>query len=128
RSGLTDKVKLLPADADVPALLQQSDILILPSANEGLALVGYEAIENGVIPISTDVGGQAELVADQFLVPFSPLACVRQTAKRIRRMLGDPGFLQECKTDTIARYLNLRDDPTAQQVLSELYRDIVRSA
>src|SRR5690606_17595704 len=27
RSGLTDKVKLLPADADVAALLQQSDIL-----------------------------------------------------------------------------------------------------
>lgn len=128
RAGLSGYVTLHPADSDVPALLQKADILLLPSANEGLALVCYEAIENGVIPISTDVGGQSELVADQLLVPVSPLACVRDSVRLVSRLLSDSDFLQECKSETIARYRNLRTDPTASQVLGALYRDIVKGA
>lgn len=128
RAGLSAYVTLHPADTDIPALLKKSDILVLPSANEGLALVCYEAIENGVIPISTDVGGQSELVADQLLVPASPLACVRDSANLIRRLLSKPDFLQTCKTDTITRYRALRADPTAQEVLGVLYRDIAEGS
>ncbi len=128
KANLGQIVTLHPADSDVPALLGQADILILPSGNEGLALVCYEAVENGALPISTDVGGQEELGAEALLVPASPLACVRETVARIRRLMTEPAFLDACKTETLARYASLRADPTAQQVLGALYRDILDRA
>lgn len=39
-----------------------SDIFLLPSNNEGIALVLYEAMAAGMLVMGTDVGGQKELV------------------------------------------------------------------
>ena len=42
-----------------------SDVLLLPSINEGIALVIYEAMAAGLLVITTDVGGQRELVTKE---------------------------------------------------------------
>lgn len=42
-----------------------SDIFLLPSVNEGIALVAYEAMAAGVLVMTTDVGGQSELISDE---------------------------------------------------------------
>ena len=42
--------------------MSASDILLLPSKFEGIALVLYEAMSMGLVPISGAIGGQAELV------------------------------------------------------------------
>ncbi|MDK3074540.1 glycosyltransferase [Sedimentitalea sp. JM2-8] len=128
KANLSGTITLHPADADVPALLGQADILVLPSSNEGLALVCYEAIANGALPISTDVGGQDELVPESLLVAPPPLACVKDTVALIRRLMTEPAFLADCKTGTAAGYRALRADPTAQEVLTALYSDILRKA
>ncbi len=128
RANLGSVITLHPADSDVPALLGKADILLLPSSNEGLALVCYEAIGAGALPVSTDVGGQGELVADDLLVPSAPLLCIRETVARIQRLLNEPAFLDRCKSETLERYRNLRADPTAQEVLSGLYSDIVKGS
>lgn len=47
---------------DVRRMLTATDILLLPSRAEGLALVLYEAMAVGVVPVAADVGGQRELV------------------------------------------------------------------
>lgn len=39
-----------------------ADIFLLPSNNEGIALVLYEAMAAGLLVMSTDVGGQRELI------------------------------------------------------------------
>lgn len=51
----------LPND-QVQALMAASDILLLPSAAEGLALVLYECMAMRTVPIAANVGGHAELV------------------------------------------------------------------
>ncbi len=43
-------------------LLAASDIFFLPSRNEGVSLVIYEAMATGLAIVSADVGGQSELV------------------------------------------------------------------
>ena len=43
-------------------LYATADILLLPSRNEGIALVIYEAMASGLFVMSTDVGGQAEIL------------------------------------------------------------------
>ncbi|WP_306752275.1 glycosyltransferase [Paracoccus actinidiae] len=124
RHGLADKVIQLPGDTDIPALLDRSDILLLPSNNEGLALVCYEAIGHGCIPISTRVGAHGELLPPDLLVSLTPRATVQETVAVIDRMWRDEEFLVRQKTGLEAAWTQLSTDPTAEEVLMPIYREI----
>ena len=67
RHNLSRFVRLLGAqpNARVRELMVASDVLLLPSASEGLALVLYEAMAMGLVPVAADVGGHAELVTNE---------------------------------------------------------------
>lgn len=54
-------------------LLGASDILLLPTRNEGISLATYEAMSLGVVPVVSAVGGQCELVDDQVVGACLPL-------------------------------------------------------
>ena len=123
RYGLADRVALLPANSPVSEILERSDILLLPSNNEGLALVCYEAVERGCIPISTDVGSQDEIVPQDLLVPLEPRACVKGIVGAVDRLWRDPAFLSR-QAEALARcWSAIARDPTARQVLMPVYRD-----
>lgn len=64
RHGLAGQVRLLGGvpHGRVRELLAASDLLLLPSEREGIALTLYEALAVGVVPVAADVGGQRELV------------------------------------------------------------------
>lgn len=115
-------VTCLPSDSNVSAVLERSDLLLLPSNNEGLALVCYEAIAHGCIPISTKVGAQAELLPDDLLVPLAPHASVRGTVKVVDRMWRDASFLDRQKSLLARAWAKLSTDPTAEEVLMPIYR------
>ncbi|WP_223191442.1 glycosyltransferase [Paracoccus thiocyanatus] len=122
RYGLADRVALLPADAPVPEILRQSDILLLPSNNEGLALVCYEAVEQGCIPISTDVGSQAEIVPKDLLVPLAPRACVKGIVAAVDRLWRDADFLSRQREALVRSWTAITSDPTAKDVLMPVYQ------
>lgn len=128
RHGLAERVEMLPGNADVPALLDRSDILLLPSNNEGLALVCYEAIERGCIPIATDVGSQAEIVPADLLVPLAPHRTVRQTVRIVGRLWEDADFLARQQREMQAAWVRISADPTAKEVLMPIYEDAARNA
>jgi len=73
--GLQDKVTLtdkLP-QAKVFELMQKSDLLLLPSLEEGIANVAVEAMALGCPVISTDCGGMQELIThdeEGWIVPI----------------------------------------------------------
>lgn len=73
-NGLSERVGLLGAvDAErVRELMAASDILFLPSAYEGLALVLFEALASGVVPVTVDSGGQRELVTPDCGILVAP--------------------------------------------------------
>lgn len=50
---------------DVAEILAASDMLLLPSAYEGVALIAFEAMATGLPVLASDVGGQAELVTER---------------------------------------------------------------
>lgn len=81
---LEGHVTLLGAvDAErVRALMAASDILFLPSAYEGLALVLFEAMACATVPVTVDSGGQRELVTPDcgMLVPPDELQEQRYAA------------------------------------------------
>ena len=54
------------------SLMAASDILLLPSLQEGIALTLFEAMASKTVPVSADVGGQRELVTPEcgYLIPI----------------------------------------------------------
>jgi glycosyltransferase involved in cell wall biosynthesis len=60
--GLQDTVFMIGLRRDVPELLEQSDILVLPSVYDIFPTVILEAMSLGLPVIATDVGGVPEMV------------------------------------------------------------------
>jgi glycosyltransferase involved in cell wall biosynthesis len=128
RYGLQNAVTLHPANSPVLDILKESDILLLPSNNEGLALVCYEAVEQGCIPISTDVGSQDEIVPADLLVPLEPGGAVKGIVAAVDRLWTDAAFLDRQHEAIIQSWAKLTRDPTAKEVLMPLYRDAAMGA
>ncbi len=127
RFNLNGMSELHAAGADVPELMSQADILLLPSANEGLALVCYEAVQAGTIPISTDVGAQSELVPAELLVDRNPRKALKNITKIVDRLVNDTGFYESAVKELASRYDEVKSDATAYEVLSEIYAKVAAS-
>jgi glycosyltransferase involved in cell wall biosynthesis len=56
------KIRFLGVRDDIPALLQASDIAVLPSLKEGFSNAVVEAMAAGLPMVASDVGGNAEAV------------------------------------------------------------------
>lgn len=121
RYGLTERVEIRSSGMPVSELLEDADILLLPSSNEGLALVCYEAVRHGCIPISTRVGAQDELLPEGLLLPLSPFATVRAAVRLVDRLWRDGDFLARQVAELNAAWTRLGDDPTAREVLMPIY-------
>lgn len=68
---------------DVPELMRRSDILLLPSIEEGSALAPMEAVGSGCVPLVSDVCGGV-CVADNALVhPVGDVAALTRDITRI---------------------------------------------
>ena len=76
------------AAEDMPALMNCVDVLVLPSLNEGLPLVCAEALNCGANVVGSDVGGIAEVIGKQNVVPLGD-DFVPQMAMKIVAMLND---------------------------------------
>lgn len=62
--GLAGTVRMLGPRGDIADLMALADLLVLPSAFEGLPLVALEAMAAGLPVVATDAPGNAEAVAD----------------------------------------------------------------
>jgi N-acetyl-alpha-D-glucosaminyl L-malate synthase BshA len=62
--GVIGSVRFLGKRNDVPALLREANILLMPSEMESFGLAALEGMASGVIPVSTNVGGVPELITD----------------------------------------------------------------
>ncbi|MFN3967250.1 MAG: glycosyltransferase, partial [Endomicrobiia bacterium] len=63
-AGLEDRIHFLGVRQDVPELLPQFDLFVLPSVYEGFGLVVLEAQLSGLPVIASAVGGLLEVVDD----------------------------------------------------------------
>jgi glycosyltransferase involved in cell wall biosynthesis len=99
---------------DVPALLAEADVFVLPSAWEGQALILQEALRAGAPIVATRVGGNPELLGEDAALLVPP-GDARRLADAVRSVLADPAVaarLRRAAQDR-ARSLPAEDDAVA---------------
>ena len=84
------KICGLVAHADVPALLAQTDVFVLPSFFEGFGLVLLEALAAGVPFISTPATGAVDLPADARLGSLVPAGSTDALLAALAQALAQP--------------------------------------
>ena len=122
RLGLSDMVELRGPDQPVAKTLADADVLVITSENEGLTLTSFEATAAGVPVISTDVGSQASVVADELLCPRHTYPFVRAAAEKVRTMMSSPGQRKRWFEDQAAKTEAFAKLPRAGSWARELYR------
>lgn len=96
--GLEDRI-IFHGTVNVRAMLDQFDLLVLPSYNEGQPIVVLEAMTAGIPTVGTQVGGMKQLIHDELTTAggetWGPCGLLTdagdatQMADRIQDVLGD---------------------------------------
>ena len=80
---------------DVPSLMRQSDVLVLPSIEEGSALVITEAMGSGCVPLASDASADPRSHLKTGLV--HPVRDVEALARHITMLNEDRALLERLR-------------------------------
>lgn len=94
RLALRERVRFLGVRNDVPTLLAAMDVFVLCSRSEGYSLALVEACAAALPIIATDVGGNAEIVADGVNGLVVPPADGAALSAAMGRLQGDAALRQ----------------------------------
>jgi glycosyltransferase involved in cell wall biosynthesis len=91
--------------SDPASLMRESDVFVLPSVEEGSALVSYEAQACGCVPIVSEAAGARcrDGVDGLVHVPGD----VATLTDQLRRLRGDPQLVERMRTAGLARIAEL---------------------
>jgi glycosyltransferase involved in cell wall biosynthesis len=111
--------------ADVAPLMREADVLLLPSLNEGSALVTYEAQASGcVLAVSDATGAPAEDGVHGLIHPAGDATAL---AGHLRRLTGDRAALAGLRANVLADRERL-SWAAAAPAIAEAYRVTLSSA
>jgi N-acetyl-alpha-D-glucosaminyl L-malate synthase BshA len=86
---LNAHVQFLGERIDLPAILRQADLFLLPSESESFGLAALEAMACGVPVVASRVGGVPEVVTDGETGLLAEVGDVGAMAAHVVRLLGD---------------------------------------
>jgi glycosyltransferase involved in cell wall biosynthesis len=102
-AGLAGRFLLLGLRRDVPDVLRALDLLVLPSAREGLPNVVLEAMATGLPVVATSVGGTPDLVLPGVTGLLVPPGDPGALASAILAVLGDPAAARRMGAEALRR-------------------------
>ena len=123
--GVANRVRFLGQRDDIPDLLADCDLFILPSLHEGLPISVLEAMAACKPVIATAIGGIPEVVVDGqtgLLVPPGDPAAL---AKAIRSVLADPTLARSLATTGRARLLKEFSAEVMVQRTTQIYDELL---
>jgi glycosyltransferase involved in cell wall biosynthesis len=88
--GLKEHVKFLGVRRDIPDVMNAADGFVLSSYLEGLPMVLLQACSVGMPIVATDIGGNAEVVIDEWNGFVVPVRNDRALADAMERVVNLP--------------------------------------
>ncbi len=125
--ALGDRVELLGHRDDIPALLREADVFVLPSLYEGLPVSVLEAMAAGTPVVATAIGGTDEVVvhgeSGLLVPPRDPSAL----AGAIRQVLSDRDLARRLVIAAKTRVREHFSAEAATRGVSEIYGELYRA-
>jgi glycosyltransferase involved in cell wall biosynthesis len=118
-------VEILGQVADMPALLDRVDIVVLPSYREGLPKGLIEAAACALPLVTTDVPGCREVVTDGVDGLIVPVRDGAALAYAIRRLREDPAWAGELGRAARERTLKEFDERIVHTRILGVYRELL---
>ena len=87
--GMTPYVRFLGKQNNIPNLLPQGHVLLLPSESESFGLAALEGMACGMVPVATRVGGVPELIDDGVTGFLCAVGDVTAQATRVVELLSN---------------------------------------
>lgn len=98
---------MLPSGEPVRRQLDEADVFVLPSRQEGLPRAMIEAMARALPCIGSTVGGIPELLDEDYVVPPND---VEALAKRIQEVVTNPTLMTVMSNTNLARAQTYRND------------------
>ena len=114
---MADAVHFLGQRNDVPEILAELDLSLLPSWEEPFGLAVVESMAMGVPPLVTAVGAGPELVEDRVTGRLLPPRDPAAWAAAARELLSQPELLDRMRAAGPASAARFRDDVHAREML-----------
>ncbi|MDN4609430.1 GT4 family glycosyltransferase PelF [Arthrobacter burdickii] len=131
--GLHDHVTI-HGTVNVRDMLDQFDLLVLPSYNEGQPIVVLEAMAAGIPTVGTDVGGMRQLIGDELYTTDGRTvgSCgelvvagdVQQMAENIRTVIGNRELYAEYAANARTRVQEFFQMHEIMSSYNEIYRTV----
>jgi glycosyltransferase involved in cell wall biosynthesis len=115
-------VKVLGHRTDVPELMRRSDILVLPSIEEGFGLVVAEAMGSGCVPLISNACTDICIHMKNGLI--HPVGDVETLAQHITLLYQDRVLLQELRSASIRAIPEITWTAAGMKLL-EAYRQVI---
>jgi len=125
--GIADRVVFTGFRTDVPQLLAEASLSVLPSLSEGLSNTLLESMAAGVPVIATQVGGNPEIIEDGVSGLLVPPRDAAALAAAMNKLLSNPvlaSAVREAGQRRIAEYFSMQ--ASIQQV-EQLYSRMIET-
>jgi len=109
---------------DIPAVLQATDIFVLPSYSEGLSNALMEAMVSGCACVATNVGGNAFLIEDGISGLLFPPGDRTALQRHLRRLLGETALRQRLGVAAHKRVMELCDWSVVEGKYATLFAEM----
>lgn len=93
QAGISDLIWLPGVRENIPALMRAIDIFVLPSQAEGISNTILEAMASGLPVVATDVGGNAQLVAQGETGMIVPKRSPKAIVEALAEYLSNPELM-----------------------------------
>jgi glycosyltransferase involved in cell wall biosynthesis len=128
--GLADRI-VFPGWLDRPAAAEacrQTDILVLPSYAEGLAMAVLEGLSYGLVVITTPVGAHTEVIEEGISGLMLPPGDIPALATALARTIADPGLRRKLQRGARDRFLEKFEAHAYSARLAALHAQILADA
>lgn len=128
RLGLSDRISFLGWVGETQArqLLAESDVLVLPSRNEGLPMAILEAMAYGLPVVATPVGSITDAIADGDTGLLVPVGDQEALARAILKLVENPSLRLHIGARAREQYLSMFDIAAFNRKLEHIFRQAKR--